>query len=93
MRTRKPSDHVADLKTSKRLQKLLRFMYRRGEKGATTGAIFYFTRICGIPQAIHELRANGCKINCVFERSTRAGTRVYRHTLVKVPAAALTLVK
>ena len=82
------SSHIAIYEKSARLQKMVAFLQKRGKLGATTWAIYYLTRICGIPQAIGELRdaRNGFKIECIFVRekgmahgfsgtSTRAGSR------------------
>ncbi len=76
--------HVADLRTSKRLQKVFRFLHERGERGATGGAIIWKTRIVGLSDAIWELRSplNGAfKIACEYQRTNRNGSRINRFTL------------
>ncbi len=82
---KKPRIHVADLRASKRLQKIFRFLYERAGKGATGGAIVWKTRIVGLSVAIFELRheRNGSfKIACDYEGETRGGaSRIHRYTL------------
>ncbi len=74
-------NHIALFERSSRLQKMVAFLKKRGNQGATTWAIYYLTRICGIPQTIGQLRHdyNGFKIDCVFVRERRDGTRIYRY--------------
>ncbi len=76
--------HAADLRRSPRLQKLFRFLYERGARGATGGAIVWKTRIVGLSVAIWELRQDvnaNFKIECVPVRRTKNGSQINRWVL------------
>ena len=72
---------AARVENSPRLQRLLAFLTKRGEKGATTRQIIHEANVCCVNTAVAELRANNYRINCVYVRETKSGARIYRYRL------------
>lgn len=59
--------HAANLKTSKRLQRVLKTMKACGRHGATTRDIMYMANVCAVNSCIAELRVAGYPITCKRE--------------------------
>ncbi len=74
--------HFARLENSKRLQRLLDYLKKKGSKGATTRDIVYGARIMAVSVAICELRHNGFRIDCESEGKRPTGSHVYRYKLI-----------
>lgn len=77
--------HYAALENSPRLQRVRDFLVSRGSLGATTHEIIVLANVCAVNTAISELRANGLKIDCEYERETETRSRVHRYTLKERP--------
>ena len=71
----------AKLATSKRLQRLLKFL--SDCKPHTTKEIFVGANICAVNTAVDELRENGFDIPCKFKEITEDGSRIYEYQLCK----------
>ena len=71
----------AKLATSKRLQRLLKFL--SDCKPHTTKEIFIGANICAVNTAVTELRRNGFNILCRFKEAVQDGSRIYEYQLCK----------
>lgn len=71
----------AKLATSKRLQRLLKFL--SDCKPHTTKEIFVGANICAVNTAVTELRRNGFNILCKFKEAVQDGSRIYEYQLCK----------
>lgn len=71
----------AKLATSKRLQRLLKFL--SDCKPHTTKEIFVGANICAVNTAVTELRRNGFDILCRFKEAVQDGSRIYEYQLCK----------
>lgn len=76
----------AKLATSKRLQRLLKFL--SDCKPHTTREIFVGANICAVNTAITELRRNGFNVLCRFKEAVQDGSRIYEYQLCKHKGAA-----
>ncbi len=74
--------HAGAIEKSERLKRLRDFLTEKGEAGATTREIVDALGICAVNSAVAELRANGYRVECEFERVTKAGARIYRYRMV-----------
>jgi hypothetical protein len=81
--------HAARVEKSKRLQRVLVFLGKRGEAGATTREIQDHANLCAVNTAISELRKNGYRITCTAVKGKRKdGARIYKYVLVAQPGPA-----
>ncbi len=73
--------HAARLESSPRLQRVRDFLVERGSLGATTLEIALKTNVMSVSTAISELRHEGLRIDCEYERETDTRSRIYRYRL------------
>ncbi|MEL7098254.1 MAG: helix-turn-helix domain-containing protein [Pseudomonadota bacterium] len=73
----------ASLKTSPRLQRLLRTL-QRAKKPLSTRELRERAQVEATTAAISELRANGARIDCQAKVNER-GQRLYYYTLIRSP--------
>ena len=82
----KRKTHAARLGSSARLCLTADFLATRGARGATTMEIARHTNSLGVSTDIWELRCNGVKVDCAYERTAQSTRRrVYRYTLTGSP--------
>lgn len=73
--------HHTRLKTSKPLQRLLAFLKKVGDKGATTWQIMMAVKTCSVAEYISDLRAEGFVVKSVFEGINENNSKIWRYTL------------
>lgn len=73
--------HAARLETSPRLRRVRDFLVSRGSLGATTMEIITKANVCAVNSIAAELRANGLRVRCEYERETETRSRVHRYWL------------
>lgn len=73
--------HAAHLESSSRLQRVRDFLVERGSAGATTMEIIQKAGVCAVNSIAAELRANGLRVRCEYERETETRSRVHRYWL------------
>lgn len=73
--------HAGKLATSPKLQRLLQFLRECGPRGATSLEIAGACHVVAPGTDVSALRHNGCVIDCIMERKTSEGGRVYRYFL------------
>lgn len=74
----RPGIHFANLRTSKRLQRVLKALRQAGRRGLTTWGIISKAMVCAVNSCISELRRNGYQITC-----KREAENVFRYRLAK----------
>ena len=78
-------NHIAFYERSIRLQKIIWFLEecRAANAMPTTRDIQRSTGVCGVPQAMGQLRDafNGFQIDCMYSHKTRDGNMVYKYRL------------
>lgn len=79
--------HHANLRTSKRLQKLAAMIYSRTteKSGPTSLEIIQWTFCVNLTAAISELRMNGIHVECELAEMKDDGTRIYRYRIEHLP--------
>ncbi len=71
----------ASLKTSPRLRRALKVL-REHPAGVTTRQLIQRANVCAVNSIISELRANGVKIQCLFE-GRRNGAAIFRYMVAQ----------
>ena len=71
--------HAGKLSNSPRLRRLLDVLEAHPD-GLTTMELIHWTGSCAVHSDVAELRANGIKVGCQYERTVN-GRRVYRYRL------------
>lgn len=79
--TKKIGIHAADVTKSKRLQRVAKYLAKRGKKGATTMDIIRSCSVVAVNSVVSELRINGYNITATRERDD-GDSRVYRYRMV-----------
>jgi len=74
--------HSATIASSPRLQRVLAFLKKVGQLGATTRDIVTGADVCAVNSCIAELRANGIPIDCDMEGKGR-----FRYRLIPTAPA------
>jgi len=75
--------HAAKLDSSPRLQRFLAYLQKVGESGATGLELVAETRNLNAHTSAAELRANGIRVICRFDRMSEDGGRIYRYYLAR----------
>ena len=73
----RPGIHFANLKTSKRLQRVLKALRQAGRRGLTTWELISKARVCAVSACVSEIRRGGYQITC-----KREAENVFRYRLV-----------
>ena len=74
----RPGIHFANLKTSKRLQRVLKVLKSVGKHGATTRDIVHMAGVMAVNSCISEIRRGGYQITC-----KREAENVFRYRIAK----------
>jgi len=76
--------HYAKLDKSDRLQRIVKYLKKRGRKGATTREIALECDVMNVATCASEINRQLAKggIDCHFERTTDDGRKVYRYRWV-----------
>lgn len=72
--------HHANAAKSPRLARLLGYVRSMGRHGATSLDLQQWTGSMAVSTDISELRRNGHRIDCVYEKKTPTGRKVFRYT-------------
>lgn len=73
--------HAANLRTSRRLQRLNALLVSVGEQGVTTWDICNTLGILNPATHISMLRFNGVDVDCRYEGLSEHGAKIYRYRL------------
>jgi hypothetical protein len=73
--------HAARIEKSGRLRRVLELLREKRSEGATTRDIIDVAHVCAVNSIVSELRANGFRIECDFDRRGEDGSAIYRYVL------------
>lgn len=71
--------HYTKLDKSSRLQKILQYLHKRGDRGATTAEIATKFKLQSASTWLSMLRHNGVDVLCEYVKTTDDGAKIFRY--------------